>query len=227
MSKQVSHKPTNKFLETVASLLGLHAQAGLADVRERIAFLIEAERSFTELQTTVAECVSILDIKGYGTVTQAAKHMPEKILRLRREFKASPLPTAEERPNGLHQKYIVSRVDGSPVDPEAIYFVTRLDPDRENVNEHRIASRFAAMMYAYLVRRNGIGPDGSLELANLADDLIAAADLDLRYFERGVATSILSQLGTDLAYSVTNRDDRKDLMNRANAWNCLLDAIGI
>jgi hypothetical protein len=30
---------------------------------------------------------------------------------------------------GLHDKYIVTKVDGSPVDPEAQYFVLRLDTD--------------------------------------------------------------------------------------------------
>ena len=31
--------------------------------------------------------------------------------------------------NGLYQKYVIKKRDGSEVDPEAIYFVLRLDKD--------------------------------------------------------------------------------------------------
>jgi hypothetical protein len=40
---------------------------------------------------------------------------------------------------GLYEKYRVSKVDGSPVDPGAKYFVLRLDTDR--------AARIAAIAY--------------------------------------------------------------------------------
>ncbi len=42
------------------------------------------------------------------------------------------IPTRENNPEGLHQRYIVSKVDGSPVDPEAIYLVLRIDRKGEN-----------------------------------------------------------------------------------------------
>lgn len=41
---------------------------------------------------------------------------------------------------GLHDKYIVTKVDGSPIDPDAQYFVLRLDTD--------IAARVALRAYA-------------------------------------------------------------------------------
>ena len=37
------------------------------------------------------------------------------------------LPTESENPNGLHARYIVTKASGEPCDPEAVYFVLRLD----------------------------------------------------------------------------------------------------
>jgi hypothetical protein len=44
---------------------------------------------------------------------------------------------------GLYHKYVVSKRDGSPVDPKADYFVLRLDTDR--------AARRSAEFYAAYV----------------------------------------------------------------------------
>ena len=38
------------------------------------------------------------------------------------------MPMSDE-PMGLFNKYYVNKVDGSPTDPEAVYFVLRLDTD--------------------------------------------------------------------------------------------------
>ena len=45
---------------------------------------------------------------------------------------------------GIYKKYLVSKVNGEPVDPEAHYFVLRLDKDP--------AARAAARTYAMIVR---------------------------------------------------------------------------
>jgi len=45
---------------------------------------------------------------------------------------------------GLYRKYIVSKVDGSPVDAAADYFVMRLDTDK--------TARLAARLYAHYVK---------------------------------------------------------------------------
>jgi hypothetical protein len=41
---------------------------------------------------------------------------------------------------GVYGKYVLSKADGTPLDPEACYFVLRLDKDK--------AARMAAMEYA-------------------------------------------------------------------------------
>jgi hypothetical protein len=60
------------------------------------------------------------------------------------------IPSAQDNPNGLHQRYIVSKANGKAVDPNAIYFVLRLDSgggDQMHIN----ACRHAALQYAEYV----------------------------------------------------------------------------
>ena len=57
------------------------------------------------------------------------------------------LASAKENPNGLHQKYIITRVDGKPIDPKAVYFVLRLDGN----HAHNNASRAAALKWAEVI----------------------------------------------------------------------------
>jgi hypothetical protein len=46
---------------------------------------------------------------------------------------------------GLYEKYLVTKADGTPTDPNAVYFVLRLDTDK--------LARLAALRYAALVAR--------------------------------------------------------------------------
>lgn len=58
------------------------------------------------------------------------------------------MPTPELRnpkPRGIYGKYTIEKADGSKIDPEACYFVLRLDTDR--------AARKAMGQYARSVRR--------------------------------------------------------------------------
>lgn len=42
------------------------------------------------------------------------------------------LPTPEQNPDGLHGRYKITKVDGTPVDPEAIYFILRIDGEGDD-----------------------------------------------------------------------------------------------
>lgn len=75
------------------------------------------------------------------------------------------IPTKEQNPNGLHQKYYIQKLDGyevvgrdffeqpiiepnyKPVDENAEYFVLRLDENGSDKN-HIEACRKAVIMYA-------------------------------------------------------------------------------
>ncbi len=57
------------------------------------------------------------------------------------------IPTKEENPNGLHQRYRITKADGSPVDPRGAYFVLRLDGLGDDAG-HVFACRMAAIAYA-------------------------------------------------------------------------------
>ncbi len=77
------------------------------------------------------------------------------------------LPTIEENPSGLHQRYVISKANGEPVDPNAIYFVLRIDEHGDDPS-HLNASREAARAYAEAILRDLEA--GHLE--DLATDLI-------------------------------------------------------
>jgi hypothetical protein len=57
-----------------------------------------------------------------------------------------PPPTSEQKPKGLYGKYIIQKANGKPIDPEAEFFVLRLDPLGEM--NHVKACRKAVQVYA-------------------------------------------------------------------------------
>lgn len=63
------------------------------------------------------------------------------------------IPKQEENPRGLHQRYVISKVNGEPVDPMATYFVLRLDGfGRDGM--HIQACRAAARAYSECVEKS-------------------------------------------------------------------------
>lgn len=52
-----------------------------------------------------------------------------------------------ENPSGLHRRYFIQKADGSPVSPEAEYFVLRLDSGCKDAR-HRDACLKAILVYA-------------------------------------------------------------------------------
>lgn len=65
------------------------------------------------------------------------------------------IPTKAENPGGLHQRYVVTRADGTPPDPRARYFVLRLDNAGSDAN-HIAACRAAARAYAAHVQASEV-----------------------------------------------------------------------
>ena len=59
----------------------------------------------------------------------------------------SLIQSKDANPRGLHQRYIVTKADGSPIDPKATYFVLRLDSNGTDAG-HIAACRCAAKEYA-------------------------------------------------------------------------------
>lgn len=78
------------------------------------------------------------------------------------------LKSKAENPTGLHQRYIVTKADGSLVDPDAVYFVMRLD-DGGKDSTHIEAGREAAMRWAQSIISMG---DKSKHLHQVANDVI-------------------------------------------------------
>ncbi|WP_417459107.1 hypothetical protein [Kordiimonas sp.] len=79
----------------------------------------------------------------------------------------SKIPTIEENPAGLHQRYTVSKNSGEETDPHATYFVLRLDGGGRNMH-HTRACRAAAEAYVAHIKRAGLAAE---TLQPVADDL--------------------------------------------------------
>jgi hypothetical protein len=56
------------------------------------------------------------------------------------------LKTKEENPNGLHRKYKISKADGTPVNPNNVYFLLKLEGEGDPI--HIEACRKAVLKYA-------------------------------------------------------------------------------
>lgn len=63
------------------------------------------------------------------------------------------LPSAADNPTGLHRRYIVTKADGTPCDPDAFYFVLRLDSGGDD-KQHIKACRAAARAYWTAIRES-------------------------------------------------------------------------
>lgn len=72
------------------------------------------------------------------------------------------LPTQKQNPDGLYQKYIISKANGNPVDENAEYFILRLD-EGGNDKKHIEACRKAVLTYANEIKEH---------LPKLSEDLI-------------------------------------------------------
>lgn len=83
-----------------------------------------------------------------------------------------PMPTQAENPDGLHQRYIVTKADGEPINPHAIYFVLQIGIGDDA--EHIAACRYAALAYANYVQLSAphLAKIGS-ELRDLVRKLVA------------------------------------------------------
>lgn len=66
---------------------------------------------------------------------------------------------------GLYQKYNITKIDGSPINPNAQYFVLRLDTDR--------AARIATLAYAEAILN-----DNPLLAVELVDKINECGGLD-------------------------------------------------
>lgn len=57
------------------------------------------------------------------------------------------ISTREENPQGFHQRYKVTKLNGDPIDESSEYFVLRLDENGDDMN-HIAACRKAILTYA-------------------------------------------------------------------------------
>lgn len=80
------------------------------------------------------------------------------------------LPTQKNNPKGLHQRYVIAKADGTPVDPNAVYFVLRIDKNGDDP-AHLEACRDAIIAYCDAVQS---GDPKFAHLTQLAAELRAS-----------------------------------------------------
>lgn len=56
------------------------------------------------------------------------------------------LKSKKENQNGLHNKYVISRTDGTPINPNNVYFILKLEGEGDQI--HMKACRKAVLKYA-------------------------------------------------------------------------------
>lgn len=117
------------------------------------------------------------------------------------------IPTQAENPEGLHGRYWIRKADGSLCDPDAIYFVLRLD-DGGSDPVHIRAGRFAARMYAMYI------------------SVVAAEHLHLLAKE---LSDLCDRLGHDeqVDFPGFNVDELRDMFSNPFAYDCALDYHGL
>lgn len=108
----------------------------------------------------------------------------------------SSIPTEEENPHGLHQRYIISHADKSPVDEDAEYFILRLDSGGSDP-EHIKACRKAAVAYARAIQHHL--PQLAADLLDRVMPRIAQDNEDSEAFDR-----LLMMLDKDPQHAIAN-----------------------
>ncbi len=87
----------------------------------------------------------------------------------------SRIKSHRDNPGGLHKRYAITKANGTPCDPNALYFVLRLDSGGSD-REHIKACRSAAIAYTQAILN---GPAFALhEMATDLALLVAKANSD-------------------------------------------------
>lgn len=125
-----------------------------------------------------------IPLEGGGHLTVSPDSSPKLIAALHRMVelaKNSPMnkntiPSVQENPNGFHQRYLVNKVSGEPVDDQAEYMVLRLDWGGDD-HKHVSACRAAALTYAAAIK--GHLPEVARDLQRRYSDIFPPETIEL------------------------------------------------
>lgn len=77
------------------------------------------------------------------------------------------IPTATEHPHGLHQRYIIRKANGDPVEPDAVYLVLRLDHKGDDPYWIMACQQAALQLSQIICNGPGVMPQLSKDIAAL------------------------------------------------------------
>jgi len=160
-------------------------------------------------QAVLDEVTTRLSKAGFGFVADGTVYgngifVHRLAVRENHEPTAKPgdrlLPTQQENPDGLHGRYWIRKADGRLCDPDAIYFVLRLDKGGSDP-AHLKAGRFAARMYALHLQISKAAHLEQLakELSELCDKIDHDEQVDFPGFN---VSELRDMLGNPLAFEL-------------------------
>lgn len=160
-------------------------------------------------QAVLDEVTARLSKAGFGFVADGTVYgngifVHRLAVRETHEPTAKPgyrlLPTQQENPDGLHGRYWIRKADGRLCDPDAIYFVLRLDKGGSDP-AHLKAGRFAARMYALHLQISKAAHLEQLakELSELCDKIDYDEQVDFQGFN---VPELRDMLGNPLAFEL-------------------------
>lgn len=160
-------------------------------------------------QAVLDEVTARLSKAGFGFVADGTVYgngifVHRLAVRETHEPTAKPghrlLPTQQENPDGLHGRYWIRKADGRLCDPDAIYFVLRLDKGGSDP-AHLKAGRFAARMYALHLQISKAAHLEQLakELSELCDKIDHDEQVDFPGFN---VSELRDMLGNPLAFEL-------------------------
>ena len=121
------------------------------------------------------------------------------------------LPTKKENPHGFHRKYNITKADGSPCDPEAVYLVLRLD----GTSFYSVASRMAAKVYAENTPAEKMGEDLLQMTKRLGDESWAEAVPKVHWADAMAE----DKLTAEAAKAASKSKVRAKVEAKAEAWS--------
>jgi len=123
------------------------------------------------------------------------------------------IPTREQNPDGLHQRYRISKRSGEDIHPKAEYFILRLD-DHGKDPKHIEACKIAVLSYAEAIKPH---------IPKLADDLIQRyadiSTLKLPY----LSPTALMGLGSAVVHFTESAEDGGTPLDLSAAYTSLKD----
>lgn len=147
---------TDVFDSVVANLLTISDENVVVD--QITALIVTLQREDWDCEADSGYLTHPLVFKAFQRADPVMAEQIAEMINVEQEASSNLIPSIDDNPEGLHKKYIITKLDGSPAPGE--YFVLRLDSEGDPDHVH--ASTQAIRTYARNIRHT---------LPKLAEDI--------------------------------------------------------